>query len=203
MPCKASRFCQISHQQGSHYLTKNYNNILKKTQQTLQARSPLYSFQFMGLTLATGFGVGLGPKMPGTYGSMVGILFGWGLLKLPFSLQITIFILSCALAIWSIHVADKYWKTRDNAKIVIDEILGMGLVLLGTIPDLKHGILAFMLFRLFDIMKIPPIRQIDQLSHTLTNPFFASAAVLLDDLGASIQSLLILWSLDWLHHWLQ
>ena len=120
-------------------------------------------FSNPSLFLATGFGIGLIPVAPGTFGSILGIVLFLVLthLNLPifwFSLLILILYFFSYLAVQSTLNAV---KRSDPGEIVIDEVLGMMLVMM-TIPlDPKWIFLAFILFRIFDILMPWPINQVD------------------------------------------
>lgn len=117
---------------------------------------------------ATGFGVGYLPKMPGTYGSMVGVGL-WALIyryvgawhAMP--LQIIAVIAFCLVSIWISARAEKIFGEHDSPKIVIDEIAGIFITFLAVPLSWTTAVLGFVLFRFFDIVKPPPIRQSQRL----------------------------------------
>ncbi|MES2765672.1 MAG: phosphatidylglycerophosphatase A [Bacteroidota bacterium] len=134
------------------------------------------------LLAATFFGVGLIRKAPGTFGSLVAML----VLLLPQqyifpALLFGIFIGS-AVSFSAISAAEEEWGS-DSGRIVIDEAVGMWIVLLH--PATQHSflwaIIAFALFRVFDILKPWPINLLNKKE----GPFF----VLADDILAGIFSL--------------
>jgi phosphatidylglycerophosphatase A len=134
---------------------------------------------------ALGFGSGLAPKAPGTFGTLLGFPLFWLIYNYSFSTQL---IIIAALFLIGIYFCEKTGKdlgVSDHGAIVWDEIVAMMLVL--TIAHL-HWILcllAFLLFRLFDIWKPFPIRQFDA---KLKNGF----GVMFDDLLAAIYAMLSL-----------
>ena len=138
-------------------------------------------FSNPSLFLATGFGIGLIPVAPGTFGSILGIVLFLVLthLNLPIfwlSLLILILYFFSYLAVQSTLNAV---KRSDPGEIVIDEVLGMMLVMM-TIPlDPKWIFLAFILFRIFDIFMPWPINQVDS---KLKN----ALGVMLDDFIAAL-----------------
>ena len=138
-------------------------------------------FSNPSLFLVTGFGIGLLPIAPGTYGSILGMLLFLILahLYLPIlwlSLIITILYLVSYLAVQS---ALKIIQRPDPGEIVIDEVLGMMVVMMMIPPDPKWAFLAFILFRLFDIFKPWPINVVDS---KLKN----ALGVILDDFLAAL-----------------
>ena len=144
-------------------------------------------FSNPSLLLATGFGIGLIPVAPGTFGSILGIVLFLVLthLNLPifwFSLLILILYFFSYLAVQSTLNAV---KRSDPGEIVIDEVLGMMLVMM-TIPlDPKWIFLAFILFRIFDILMPWPINQVDS---KLKN----ALGVMLDDFIAALYAGIII-----------
>ncbi|HJO01701.1 MAG TPA: phosphatidylglycerophosphatase A, partial [Candidatus Woesearchaeota archaeon] len=110
-------------------------------------------FSNPSLFLATGFGIGLIPIAPGTFGSILGIILflvlaHLGLPILWLSLTILILYFFSYVAVQSTL---KIIKRSDPGEIVIDEVLGMMLVMMTIPPDPKWIFLAFILFRIFDI----------------------------------------------------
>lgn len=116
----------------------------------------------MILFFATGGGVGYLPGAPGTYGTIVALLLYWavaGLAPLHFFLFTLVFSL---FAIWVASLAESFLGNHDSEKIVIDEIAGYLVTVLFLPFQWKYAITAFVVFRVFDILKPWPIRQIDQ-----------------------------------------
>jgi|SRR3989338_806142 len=112
--------------------------------------------------MATGLGLGYLPFAPGTWGSLLGILLAYGLsfLSLPIaSLTLIAFIF---FAIWCATHAETYFKKKDASQIVIDEVCGMAISLFCIPFTLQNIFIAFLLFRLFDIVKPFPARLFEQ-----------------------------------------
>lgn len=122
-----------------------------------------FSDRFM-IYLATGLGVGNSPKAPGTFGSLVGLPFGYALAasSLDTNGRAVVMFLCVLFGLYVTYRAEKILGTHDDQRIVIDEIVGQ-IVAVGfftpTIPILVAG---FALFRLFDIWKPGPIGYIDE-----------------------------------------
>lgn len=106
---------------------------------------------------ATGFGVGLAPKAPGTFGTLLAIPLWYALTYLSDLLYITIVL---ALIVFAIQIADLYEKqtvSHDPSHMVIDEIVGF-LVTMALLPiGWKSLLLGFILFRVLDIWKPWPV----------------------------------------------
>lgn len=135
--------------------------------------------------LATGFYIGNIPFAPGTFGTILGLplCFLLGLLKLPLALVCTmLFIL---IAIWISHIAEKRLKKKDPGCIVIDEIAGMAVTLIGLPFNLTTGLSGFIIFRILDISKPFPIRALEK-------HLPGGLGVVADDVIAGIMANLIL-----------
>jgi len=135
--------------------------------------------------LAFGFGAGLAPKAPGTVGSLPGVLLAWLTLPLPLAWRIAIGLLLIVAGIWICGESARRIGVHDHGGIVWDEITGMYLVLLVVPPEMALWALSFALFRLFDIWKPWPIRELD---HRLAG----GAGIMLDDLVAALYAASIL-----------
>ncbi len=141
--------------------------------------------KFLIIALASGLGTGFLPWAPGTWGSLLGIPLAYALAypsKTLVLLSLTAFIF---LAIWVSTQAENVWQQKDSQKIVIDEICGMAIALLFIPLTLKTVVLAFLLFRLFDITKFPPISFLER---SLPGGW----GVVLDDVMAGIYARLFL-----------
>ncbi len=116
-----------------------------------------------GFWLATAFGAGLLRPAPGTWGSLAAIPPGLLILHFagPFALAAALLAVA-ALSFPTISAYQKHTGTHDDSRIVIDEVLGMGIALLcsGTHPILV--LIAFALFRFFDIVKPGPVGWLDR-----------------------------------------
>jgi phosphatidylglycerophosphatase A len=120
--------------------------------------------------IAFGFGAGLAPFAPGTFGTIVGIPFFLALMWLSppyYVVAVTaLFVFGC----WACDRSAKLLGVHDYGGIVFDEIVGFLVACIPLLPglQLRHGYLwhwlvaAFVLFRFFDILKPPPIRWLDR-----------------------------------------
>jgi phosphatidylglycerophosphatase A len=141
---------------------------------------------FFGL----GFGSGLAPKAPGTFGTVIGLPLFWLISGYSLSVQLVII---AALFIIGIYFCDKTSKAlgvADHGAIVWDEIVAMMLVLAFTPYTWLGWLAAFLLFRVFDIWKPYPICYFDA---KLKNGF----GVMFDDLLAAIYAILVLKFIVW------
>lgn len=129
--------------------------------------------------LATGFSIGNIPFAPGTFGSILGLPLAFILTGLALPVAITaagFFILG---AVWISNAAEKRLKQSDPGCIVIDEIAGMAVTLIGLPFNLTTVLLGFILFRILDIVKPFPIR-------TLEKGLAGGFGVVMDDVAAGV-----------------
>ncbi len=129
--------------------------------------------------LATGFGAGLAPRAPGTAGTLVALVPAWLMLDLPMPLRIGIVIALFAAGIFICDASARRLATHDHPSIVFDEIVGFLAATLVLSGDPLWLVAAFFLFRLFDIWKPWPIRDLD---HRLAG----GLGIMLDDLVAGV-----------------
>ena len=137
------------------------------------------------LFLAFGFGSGLAPKAPGTAGTVVAlplVIAATYLGQIGF-VVITLFI--CGLGIWLCDEAARRLKAHDHPGIVWDEFAGLFITFLWFPPGAVELLLGFVLFRLFDIWKPWPIRQMD---HSIPG----GLGIMLDDVIAGVFAALTL-----------
>jgi phosphatidylglycerophosphatase A len=136
--------------------------------------------------LGTWFGVGLLPAMSGTWASLAALPCAWvirswcGGIGLAVATAI-IFV----VGYWASAKVAEVSATRDPSTIVIDEVAGQWLVLLGAALDPLSYFLAFLTFRIFDIWKPWPVCWADR-------HLGGGLGIMLDDLLASVYALLVL-----------
>ncbi len=136
--------------------------------------------------LSFGFGSGLARKAPGTFGTLAAFPMYWYLApRLPDLLFLLVLACAFAIGIWVCGITGKALGVADYGGIVWDEIVAFLLVLFFTPPGWDWSLLAFALFRLFDIVKPPPIRYFDSNWH-------GGLGVMFDDLLAAGYTLLCL-----------
>ena len=133
--------------------------------------------------LATGFGFGLSRFMPGTVGTLWGIPLAWAVAQLSsLGLQVAACIMLMLLAVPICAAAEKQLgKGKDPGCIVADEYLTLPICYLG-LPFTPWVVLSgFVLHRIFDITKPPPIRQLQTLK--------GGIGIVIDDFAAAILAL--------------
>lgn len=136
--------------------------------------------------IALGFGAGLSPFAPGTFGTLVAIPIALVLDRYAGTVGFAAAIVALFLVgAWASAVTGRALGVADHGSIVIDEVVAFLLVLFfAGLTPLRIAI-AFVLFRFFDIVKPPPIRQLDA---AMKN----GIGVMLDDLLAAGYALLVL-----------
>ena len=136
--------------------------------------------------VAFGFGAGLAPVAPGTWGTLLALPVYWLVSPLldPIGYLLMLAVL-LALGIWACEVTGRAIGVFDHGGMVWDETVAFLLVLFFVPATLAWQAAAFLLFRVLDILKPPPIRYYDQ---KLKNGF----GVMLDDLIAASYTLLVL-----------
>lgn len=130
------------------------------------------------LALATLFGIGYTPLCPGTAACLVAVLL-FGLIKSPV-LFLIITLLSVIISFPISERAEKIYKVKDCKKIVIDDFAGMLVTYLFVPRDIRFIIAGFFLFRMFDMLKIPPADRMEKLP--------GSKGIVGDDLVAGVYS---------------
>ena len=137
--------------------------------------------------LALGFGTGCTPKIPGTIGTLVGVLFYIPMVYLasPVYIYIGVTIALFLLGIWLCEMTANDLGVHDHSGIVWDEIVGFLITMTAVPPDWRFVLLGFVLFRLFDICKPWPISWLD--SH-----ISGGLGIMVDDVLAAIYTLIIL-----------
>ncbi|HEY1340673.1 MAG TPA: phosphatidylglycerophosphatase A [Bryobacteraceae bacterium] len=117
--------------------------------------------------IATWFGCGRSPAAPGTAGSAAAMLIAIVLHQYLGFAPWHFLILAALLAwpaVWSADVVSRERKIKDPGFVVVDEVLGQWIALAGAHPlNWKSYAAAFFLFRLFDIWKPAPARQLEAL----------------------------------------
>ena len=135
--------------------------------------------------LATGFYIGNIPFAPGTFGSILGLALCFVLAGLKLPLAIIFTVLFIIVAVWIANGAEKVLKKNDPGCIVIDEIAGMAVTLVGLPFNLTTALIGFMIFRILDISKPFPIRSLDK-------RVSGGVGIVLDDVVAGIFANLLL-----------
>ena len=138
------------------------------------------------MLVATWFGIGFLPLTPGSWGSLAALPFAWVISDLWGTDGLAI---AAAIALlvgwWAAATVTKASAVEDPGAIVIDEVAAQWVVLLAVPPAPLPYVLAFLLFRIFDIWKPWPVRWADRCVK-------GGLGVMLDDLLAALYAILTL-----------
>jgi phosphatidylglycerophosphatase A len=153
-------------------------------------------FVFVG----SAFGLGLLPIAPGSFGALLGVVMHLGILYcFPDSLLCQFFgLAACLVGTALVHFllnswAERYYNDTDSGNFVLDEIVGYLVVPIALIGYTKAPwwyipVAGFLLFRIFDIIKLPVARYIDRNWHN-------AWGVVLDDVVSALYAAAVVWLL--------
>jgi phosphatidylglycerophosphatase A len=134
---------------------------------------------------ASWFGTGFSPVASGTVGTVAAIPFYLLLAQLPLSFYLVTLVTFCGLSCWVSGQAEVIFQEKDSGKIVIDEVVGYLVTMTAAPFSWKGVVIGFLLFRFFDITKIPPARFFDR---RVKNGY----GVVMDDVVAGLYSCILL-----------
>jgi len=139
--------------------------------------------------VSTWFGCGYSPAAPGTAGSLAALALAILLHEFAGLPAWAFLALSAALfapAVWAATRTARAAGLKDPGMVVVDEVIGQWVALAGAATlNWKSYALAFLLFRLFDIWKPPPVRQLEALPEGL--------GIVADDVMAGVYAAIVLW----------
>lgn len=133
----------------------------------------------LSMIFSTFFGAGFFPVAPGTAASFITMLIyklGFYKLSWPFQALIIVFLVIAGAAASTRY--GRLLNRKDPGRIVIDETCGQLIALFLVTPGWKELLLAFILFRIFDILKPYPIKKLEALPH--------GWGIMADDVGAGL-----------------
>jgi phosphatidylglycerophosphatase A len=137
------------------------------------------------LFIATGAGSGYLPKAPGTWGSLVGVVFWLGLYRFDCATYGAVLAGLFLLGTFAAGAAEKIIDQGDPGVVVIDEIVGQLIALTFAPAHPLAALAGFLLFRLFDIRKPFPVGWLDRRIH-------GGLGIMLDDVAAGLLALAVL-----------
>ena len=117
---------------------------------------------FLALAVATVFGIGYAPIASGTFGSAAGLLLWLALPSTPVIQAATIGLLF-GIGAWTGGIAERHFEAIDPAPVVIDEVMGMLVTLFMNPVGWAGAVAAFVLFRIFDVIKPYPAGRLERL----------------------------------------
>jgi phosphatidylglycerophosphatase A len=156
---------------------------------------------WLALAIGTAGGAGFGPLAPGTWGTLVAVPLVWWLAECPWEWRAAFWIALTVAGTWAAKVFDELMSTGDHQSIVIDEVIGYGITAWTAARDPWLLGVAFVLFRILDMAKPPPIRYIDGWSKRETSSdhpdpqratWRGGFSVLADDIAAGLLGLALI-----------
>lgn len=141
--------------------------------------------------LSLGFGSGLAPKAPGTFGTLAAVPLYWLLSAATLPVYLAVVIALTVLGVWLCDHTARALGVHDHPAIVWDEVAGYLITMIAAPAGWQWLLLGFVLFRLFDILKPWPIRWIDRQVH-------GGLGIMLDDVLAGAMAWLVLQGIAWL-----
>jgi phosphatidylglycerophosphatase A len=147
---------------------------------------------FAALALATCFGLGYVPVAPGTIGSLAGLVL-WVVLPHSIRFQAPVIVGLFAGGAWASGLAEQHFRATDPAPVVIDEVMGMLVTLFMNPVGWLGSIVAFFLFRFFDVIKPYPADRLELLA--------GGVGVMADDFMAAIYANIALRAILALGRW--
>ena len=135
--------------------------------------------------LASFFGAGYSPIAPGTAGSALAAIIIWLAVPTQSIWYIVAVLALIPIAAMLCGVGEKFWNEKDANKITIDEAIGMAITYAFIPKDRRLFVAGFLLFRLYDVLKIPPAGAAEKIK--------GGWGVLLDDVVVGIYANIGLW----------
>jgi phosphatidylglycerophosphatase A len=139
---------------------------------------------------AFGFGAGLAPRAPGTFGTLIAVPIYLVARELNLIWYLSVVVALFIIGIWLCGRTAGALHAPDHPAIVFDEIVGFLITMIAAPPGWQWVIAGFVLFRLFDIIKPPPIGLLDRKVH-------GGFGIMLDDAVAGVLAALTLQGLAW------
>ena len=141
----------------------------------------------LGVAIATVGGAGFFPVAPGTVGSAVGVVIYMVTRAWSAPAQGTLLLAVTLVGVWASDVTAKALSREDPGPVVIDEVAGQLLTLFLLGVGWTGAIAGFFVFRVLDIIKPPPARQLERLHGGL--------GIVADDLAAGAYGWALMWIL--------
>ncbi len=114
---------------------------------------------------ATGCGIGMAPKAPGTFGSLLGplLVWGWQSLERPRHESVIVSLVGVLLGVGAAQRTARHYGLSDPGCVVCDEIAAFAIVFALTPVTWTTAVIGFVWFRVFDIAKPWPINRLERL----------------------------------------
>ena len=136
---------------------------------------------------ATCFGIGRLPLAPGTFGAVLGVALYIPLVSTQqWPLRIGACVVVTVLGAWAAEIFARAMETVDPQEVVVDELAGVWVAMLGA-SEPRGWVVAFVLFRVFDVLKPFPVNRAEGLHGGL--------GIMADDIVAGLYALVLTWLL--------
>jgi len=136
---------------------------------------------FLGL----GFGSGLAPTAPGTFGTLAAVPIYLLMKDLPMAIYLALVVIAFVAGIWICQKSADWLGKEDPSAVVWDEIVGYLITMIAAPAGWEWMVLGFVLFRFFDILKPWPINLADKAIH-------GGLGIMVDDVIAGVFALVCL-----------
>ena len=140
--------------------------------------------------IGTFFGAGLLKPGPGTYGSIAAVLLWFVAAHVLHTTSVALAVgtgiaalIATLIGIPAAGIVARESGREDPGHVVIDEVAGQWIALIAIRADWRHAALSLLLFRFFDVLKPPPVRQLEGLP--------GGTGIVLDDVAAGLLALLV------------
>ena len=137
---------------------------------------------FLGL----GFGTGLAPKAPGTFGTLAALPIYWLMQDLSLAMYLAFTVFAFVAGIWICQQAANWLAKEDPSAVVWDEIVGYLVTMIAAPSGWQWMVIGFVLFRFFDIVKPWPISYADKNLH-------GGFGIMVDDVIAGIFAWIVMY----------
>ena len=138
----------------------------------------------LAIWVATSGPAGYSQFAPGTVGSVVGILVYLPIANRSVEVQVTFAAVLTLVAVWSAAAAARHFDRSDPSQVVIDEVVGQVVTLIGLGMSWPVLLLGFVTFRVLDIIKPWPANRLEELH--------GGGGIVADDLMAAVYAQLVL-----------
>ena len=144
--------------------------------------------------VATGLYSGYAPLTSGTFGTIPAVLITYFLIGNNYQLAAAVLLVSTVISVWAAGEAEQLFG-HDSKKIVIDEWAGWFVTAMFVPVTWQNMLIAFVVFRFFDVVKFWPAARLEKLS--------GGWGVTFDDIAAGVQACLTTHLLIFLYAWWQ
>jgi len=164
----------------------------------MNEKKPPKIIEFFHKFFITGAFSGYLPIAPGSWGSLLACIILWFVWPALWYYQLLIIFIFYPIAVYFAGIGQKYFGP-DGRPIVIDELIGQMVALFMAPHNIIVYMLGFLLFRIFDIVKIQPAKRFEKIQ--------GGTGVVADDIAAGVYAVVVLqliitlfrrWGAEWI-----